>query len=291
MVKLKLTLVAMTFIGFAQAQSFKFSVGYGLPWISQQIGTNSSTSYTTTLDPNTGAEIPRTTNVSKIVKGSYGAGWNASGAFGYKLSEHIGLELGISYLAGKEYSTQSSFTDRSLDVLRSSSQETETSKSRAILFTPAIKFLTQKREFTPYFLIGPVLGKINYHRSLERSTEEAGSVNSEFRNTRFRGGISLGLRGAVGATIVLNKKISLFSEITFIGMNYYPEEGEITRYTINGEDKLSTLTGNVRKTIYADKIENDSRETTIENSPGKSLRFPVAMSSVSGNVGVVVNLQ
>jgi hypothetical protein len=74
-------------------------------------------------------------------------------------------------------------------------------------------------------------------------------------------------------------------------MNYYPEEGEITRYTINGEDKLSTLTGNVRKTIYADKIENDSRETTIENSPGKSLRFPVAMSSVSGNVGVVLNLQ
>jgi hypothetical protein len=159
------------------------------------------------------------------------------------------------------------------------------------LFTPAIKFLTQKRDFTPYFLIGPVFGKINYHRALDRSTEENSSVNTEFRNTRFKGGISLGLRGAVGVSVVLNKKISLFTEIAFMGMNYYPKESEITRYIINGEDKLNSLTGNVRKTNYVDKIENDSQDTNMENSPGKSLHFPVAMSSVSGNVGLVLNLQ
>lgn len=291
MVKLKLTLVALSFFGLVQAQTFKFSVGYGVPWISQQIGTNSTTANSTTLDPLTGAEIPRTTNSTKTVKGSYGAGWNVSGAFGYKLSEHLGLELGISYLAGKSYTTQSFFSDTRLDVLTSYSHEVESSKSRAILFTPTLKFMTQQRKFTPYFLVGPVLGKINFHRELERSTEESGTVVTEFRNTKFTGGLAIGLRGAVGVSVILNKKVSLFSEIVFTGMNYYPKESEIKRYIVNGEDKLSTLTGNVRKTIYVDKVESDSQASNPENSPGRSVRFPLAMSSLSGNVGILVNLQ
>lgn len=291
MVKLKLTLVALSFFGLAQAQTFKFSVGYGVPWISQQIGTNSTTANSTTLDPLTGAEIPRTTNSTKTVKGSYGAGWNVSGAFGYKLSEHLGLELGISYLAGKAYTTQSFFSDTRLDVLTSYSHEVESSKSRAILFTPTLKFMTQQRKFTPYFLAGPVLGKINFHRELERSTEESGTIVTEFRNTKFTGGLAIGFRGAVGVSVILNKKVSIFSEIVFTGMNYYPKESEIKRYIVNGEDKLSTLTGNVRKTIYVDKVESDSQASNPENSPGRSVRFPLSMSSLSANVGILVNLQ
>src|SRR5687767_7828531 len=117
MTRLFLTLVVLAFFGFAQGQSFKFSVGYGIPWMSKSIGTNSSTTYTTTLNPATGAEIPRATNTSELVKGSYGAGWNASGAFGYKLSENIGLELGLTYSAGKEYTTHSRYADTRLEVL------------------------------------------------------------------------------------------------------------------------------------------------------------------------------
>lgn len=287
-----LTVVGVTVFGFVQAQSFKFSVGYGFPWLSQQIGINSSSTYTTTLDPNTGSEIPRVTNTSKSIKGSYGAGLNLTGAFGYKLAENIGLELGISYSTGKEFTTVSEYTDTRLDVLKSFTSESETSKSRAILFTPMLKFVTHKRNFTPYFLIGPVLGKINFHRAMGRTTEDEGVVTTEFRNTKFKGGISVGLRGAVGVTVVLNRKLSLFSEITFTGMNYYPKESEITRYMVNGEDRLSLLTTNVRKTIYVDKVENDSDNATDDlHTPAESVRFPVAMSSLSANVGVLINLQ
>jgi hypothetical protein len=292
MTRLFLTLVVLAFFGFAQGQSFKFSVGYGIPWMSQSIGTNSSTTYTTTLNPATGAEIPRATNTSELVKGSYGAGWNASGAFGYQLSENIGLELGLTYSAGKKYTTHSRYADTRLEVLKSLSNETETSKSRAILFTPALRFMTHKRNFTPYFSIGPVLGKINFHRSLVRTTEEEGSVGIEFRNTKFTGGISLGLRGAVGVSVVVNRKLSLFSEIIFTGMNYYPKESEITSYIVNGEDKLNTLTENVRETVYVKKLTRDSNNTSEDvNAPKKSLRFPVGMSSLSLNAGVLIDLR
>ena len=153
-----------------------------------------------------------------------------------------------------------------------------------------LKFVTHKRNFTPYFLIGPVLGKINFHRAMGRTTEDEGVVTTEFRNTKFKGGISVGLRGAVGVTVVLNRKLSLFSEITFTGMNYYPKESEITRYMVNGEDRLSLLTTNVRKTIYVDKVENDSDNATDDlHTPAESVRFPVAMSSMSANVGVLIN--
>jgi len=292
MKKLMLTVVGVTMFGFAQAQSFKFSVGYGFPWLSQQIGINSSSTYTTTMDPAKGSEIPRVTNTSKSIKGSYGAGLNLTGAFGYKLAENIGLELGITYSTGKEFTTVSNYTDTRLDVLKSFTQESETSKSRAILFTPMLKFVTHKRNFTPYFLIGPVLGKINFHRAMGRTTEDEGFITTESRNTKFKGGISVGLRGAVGVSVVLNQKVSLFSEITFTGMNYYPKESEITRYTVNGEDRLHLLTPNIRKTMYVDKVETDSDNATDDlTTPGNSVRFPVAMSSLSANVGVLINLQ
>lgn len=287
-----LTVVGVTLLGFTQAQTFKFSVGYGLPWLSQQIGINSSSTYSTTLDPGTGLEIPRVTNTSKSIKGSYGAGLNLTGAFGYTLSENIGVELGISYSTGKEFTTVSDYTDIRQEVLKSFTHESETSKSRAILFTPMLKFLTHKRNFTPYFLIGPVLGKINFHRAMARSIDADGITTAEFRNTKFKGGISIGLRGAVGVSVVLNRKLSFFSEITFTGLNYYPKESEITRYTINGEDKLSTLTPNIRKTVYVDKVDNDSNNATDDlYTPSKGVRFPVAMSSLSANAGVLITLQ
>src|SRR5688500_3267398 len=285
MLKYALTLVTVVaFSGVLQAQSFKFSIGYGVPWISQQVGTNSSTTYSTTLNPETNSSVQRTTNSTENVRGSFGAGINASAAFTYTLSENIGIELGISYLSGKEYSTSASYTDLQFDQLVALYREHETSKSRGILFTPALKFITQQRIFTPYFLVGPVFGKINFRRELERYREEGGAVSTEFRTTKFTGGVSIGLRGAVGVTVIVTKKVSLFSEIGFTGMNYYPKESEITRYVIDGENKIDNLTVNVRKTLFVDKVESDSQNTD-DNTPNRSVRVPVAMSSMSANIG------
>lgn len=292
MQKLLLTLLAVVAFKFSCAQSFKFSIGSGVPWIAQPIGTNSTSTSTTSTNPETGYEVSRSTSMSESVKGSYGAGWNANGAFCYALSENIGLELGIGYIAGKEYATASSYTESQGDIVTRSGHERETSKSRAFMFTPALRFMTQKRTFTPYFLIGPLFGKINLRRSMARSIEENGVTTVETNNTRFKGGISLGLRGAVGASVAVSRKLSLFAEIVFTGMNYYPKESELTRYTINGEDQLSTLTKNVTHTDYVNKVEHDSQQANDDvNRPNRSLRFPVPMSAISASAGVQVKLQ
>jgi len=297
--KLILTSVAVAFIGFVQAQTFKFSAGYGVPWISQQIGTKTSTTSTTTLDPVTNVEVSRVTYSSKNVKGSFGSGWNISGAYVYEISKNIALELGLTYLEGKKYNTQAAYTDMASNVVKSSSYESETSKSKAFLFTPTLKFSTKPSrrrskagDITPYFLAGPVLGKVNFSRELKRSEEANNTLTTENRTTKYRGGISVGIRGGFGVNVVMNKKFNFFSEILFTGMNYNPKESEITRYVINGEDNLSTLTRNVRETIYVNEIKTDSQDaTSAANSPGKSLRFPVAMSSISLNVGLIIKPQ
>ena len=75
-------------------------------------------------------------------------------------------------------------------------------------------------------------------------------------------------------------------------MNYYPKESEITSYIVNGEDKLNTLTENVRETVYVKKLTRDSNNTSDDvNAPKKSLRFPVGMSSLSLNAGVLIDLR
>jgi hypothetical protein len=291
MLRILVTLVAATVFGFSHAQSFKLSVGYGIPWISQPIGTNSETAHTLTTNPETGAEQHRVTNTSEHVNGSFGAGFNASGAFTYKLAEHIALELGLTYSAGKEYTTRSLYTDMRMDVLNSMSNNSETSQSRAVLFTPALKFMTHRRTFTPYFSLGPVLGKINFRRSLAETSVEDGIVSSEYRHTKYSGGITLGLRGSVGVSVTVNKNLSWFSEISFAGMNYYAKKSEITSYIINGENRLHTLTKNVTHTNFVRKIATDSNQANDRsNAPGTSLRFPIAMSAISLNVGVVIRL-
>ena len=63
------------------------------------------------------------------------------------------------------------------------------------------------------------------------------------------------------------------------------------RYTINGEDKMSQLTESVRKTLYVKEVDIDSEDASdFDDNPGKSVRFPLSMSSIGANVGVLVNL-
>ena len=106
----------MTFLGFAHAQTFKVSAGYGFPWITQPIGTNTSTTATTTIDPSTSNETSRTTYTSKNINGSFGAGWNIGGAYIYDFSKNLNLELGLTYFVGRTYTTQSSYTDMNSDI-------------------------------------------------------------------------------------------------------------------------------------------------------------------------------
>jgi hypothetical protein len=289
MVKLLLTLVSLGFFGFVQAQTFKFSAGYSFPFLSQQIGINTTSEKTTIADPKTNAVIPRMVTTSKTVQGSYGSGFTVGGAFDYKLSEHIALELGLQYNVGKKYNTTSRYTDTQLQVLKSSSNETEVSQSKAWVFSPVMKFITSQRVLTPYFLFGPALGKINFYKELDRVIEENGSLSTENHYTKFKGGISLGLRAGVGVTYMLNSSVSVFTELVFLGMNYYAKESEITRYNINGEDRLHSLTDNVRKTVYLKKVTTDSRTVTDGSTePNQATRFPIALSSLTTSAGVLV---
>ena len=101
----------------------------------------------------------------------------------------------------------------------------------------------------------------------------------------------MGLRAGVGVTYMLNSSFSLFTEMVFLGMNYYPKESEITRYVINGEDKLNSLTNNVRKTEYVKSVTTDTREATDgSTAPHQSTRFPITMSSLSTSAGVLIKL-
>ncbi len=292
MIKLFLTGLAVVFFGLVEAQTFKFSAGYAVPWISQQIGVNSFSSNTTTVDTKTSSKFSESKSTHREVRGSYGAGLILNGSFGYRFSQHVGVELGLSYLLGKKFNTQSTHSDIQLDVLKNSSRESETSYSKGVLFTPSLKFIASERVVTPYMLIGPVVGKIKFNREMERSVEEDGVKYSEYRYTKYSGGFSLGIRAGIGMHLKINSNVSLFTEMIFTGMNYYPEQSEISRYIINGEDKLHTLAASVRKTIYQKKVVfNSSEVDNLINSPGKSVRFPVAMSSITTSAGVYINLQ
>src|ERR1035438_7821011 len=85
-----IVLSSITVNSNAQGFYIDAGLGYGFNAVSQSIGD----SYSST---NSGSTFSST---DQNVKGSFGAGLNFGAAFGYMISEHIGAELGISYLSG-----------------------------------------------------------------------------------------------------------------------------------------------------------------------------------------------
>ncbi len=269
---------------------FKLGVAYGFPLAGQQIGSKSHQGLTTSIDPETGFEVPRILIENENINGSYGAGPAFSGAFGYMFTDNLGVEGAISYFSGREYEMRSTYLDSRLNNILYDATATVLARSKGFLFSPMLKLSLRDGLVRPYLMAGPVLGKVDFVRDYHSMSIDEGVASSESRSTHYSGGIASGARGVAGVEIAIKPFFSLFGEAVVTGMSYHPKTGEIRRYEVNGNDRLGTLTTGQRVINYVKRVTFDTDNPgSIQDGPDQQTRVSIPLSSIAANIGVKVN--
>lgn len=287
-----LTICMVLFIcGFVRGQVYiKLGGGYAFPLAGERLGTSGRQELTTSLDPQSGFEVPRLLTENESVHGSYGAGVLLDATFGYMFTDQLGVEGMISYVIGREYEVINTGLDSRLGEVVYDARNILATRSRGIFFAPMVKLTTGKGKIQPYLMAGPVFGKVHFDRGQDITTFDDGLTSSERVIARYRGGLAKGARGVAGAEFSLTSSLRIFAEAVITGMNYYPKEAEVTTYEINGENRLSTLTRRQRLASFVNRVTLDTDEPIDTNdNPSQQPRFSLPLSSIAANVGLKFN--
>ncbi len=233
----------------AVAQEFYVTVngGYGLGAGTQMLGTNITSSGTTTS--------------YEGVYGSYGEGVKFGISGGYLFSNHFGAELGLSYWLGR--TIESTFKT-------STSTTTYGWTGSGFVAVPSLVFLSNLKPVNPYGKFGLVLGLLKTKEEVN-GRDPANSMEATVEET---GGLAIGFAGAVGVIVPTGGAVDFFAEVVLHSLTYSPGKEEIKTYTVNGQDRLSTLTSTSAdyKESY---LSTDTNVLAAVRRPFSSIGFSV----------------
>jgi hypothetical protein len=258
----------------AQKSYFDLSIGYGLPAAPNLM---SATDYSSNSDGNYSYKRIKGT-------GSFGKGASMSSTVGYLFNEHIGAELGVGYLLG------SAMRIRESENYTYSSFASEASISGTMLrISPCLRLTAGSHKARPYMRMGVVVGvaaqlKEKYNSKL---ITDAGTYN-RVSETSFKGGLSLGFTGALGAHYKVDERWSVYAEAQLIAQSWAPKKSTLTKAEVNGKDILATMSTRDKEIEFVD--EYTSSDPPAENEPTKMLKVFFPFSSAGVQIGLHVLL-
>lgn len=255
-------LVAVTSSVFAQLH-LRANIGYNLPANGQAMGSDYSQVYNT--------QNGTTKTSEETVNGSFGSGLSFHVGVGASLNGVLGYDVELGYLIGKKYSTKHLYNSGSyIDKA-----ETEMSSS-SFQIAPSLTFTAGTGSVQPYTRVGPVIS-ITKFKSEESESNNYTGIN-ETHEYEYTGGIGIGFKGVLGVLLNTDKKLQFFGELSFVSMSASPKERELTTYTVNGDDALSSVPKAQRTIELKDKVNQDDTNT--------ELRQKYSMGSLGLQVGV-----
>lgn len=218
---------------------------------------------------------------------SVGGGFNANLAFGYMISQYVGLELGVNQFMGLPKKTTYTYTGNTVN-----DESTVKLAGTMLQIVPALVITPGLEKVNPYARVGMVIGVLPSLTSsyTENMTSNGGvKATSTFEGkSKDYGGMAMGFTAAAGAAFKLGDKFSFFGELVFNGVTYSPAKGKIKSYSVDGVDKLSDLPTKMKEWTYERKINLD--EEIPDGSPDKRQKVTANFSNVELNVGIKFNL-
>lgn len=247
MKKLILPVLAVMTLGTASAQfNLGISVGYGIGSPGHVLGTN------TTVESNGSYS-------EKNIYGTLGNGIQANLTPGYMFGEHFGIELGLNGFFG----SKTTLTEASLPT----GDAKHTQQSSQFRISPAFIVKSGGEKISVYARSGLILPLIGSVKSeINDATNPALVTMMELKTT---GKVSLGYTGAVGLNVHFGKKLGFFAEVGANSLRVKSKETELTKYTVNGADVLSSVPTYSKQTKYVDELTNTSNNSSV-NPTGTS---------------------
>src|SRR5690606_21905572 len=111
-------------------------------------------------------------------------------------------------------------------------------------------------------------------------------AQTESSSTRFYDGSARGARATMGTDILIQRKVSVFIEVTAHAMRYRPNRSNITKLIVNGQDQLATLSVRDRQTVYVNSLIQDSEQPgPSPDTPSRERAFTIGLNSLSAVTG------
>ncbi len=208
-----------------------------------------------------------TTQTFEGVFGSLGEGAKFGVSGGYMFTNHFGAELGVSYWLGKKI--ESTYTS-------STSNNTYDVSGAGFVAVPLLVFLSNLKPVNPYGKFGLIVG---FLKSKQETSLRISGVSSEY-TFEETGGPAIGFAGALGVIVPTGGAVDFFVEVALHSLTYSPAKQEITKYTVNGQDRLSGLT----------HTSFDFRETVTSSDQYAYMAVRRPFSSIGFSAGVRVAL-
>jgi hypothetical protein len=214
--------------------------------------------------------------------GSYGRGIQLGLTAGYMLSKNIGIELNGSYLIGAKITSTEKNTSGSYT-------QSNTDSYRAMVFriTPAVKLAIPVGKGSFYMRTGLVIAiRPKLINTFNNTDSGFGVPNTNEGEAVYTGGTALGYTAGMGFNFNLSKTLSVYTEFGFIAQSWAPKKAVLTKYTFNGVDRLNTMTTSDKEIEFVDSYSSSSSTPYDPNSPSRSLKMYVPLSSVGINAGL-----
>jgi long-subunit fatty acid transport protein len=212
-----------------------------------------------------------------------GNGFCAAVGFGYWFSKYVGVEVAVNHFLGLPVEGDS------VVHLMGATQANVKVAGSLLSVIPSVVISAGLDKINPYARFGLLVGV--WPRITTQYTQENSTVNpptSLTINNQYYGGLSLGYQAAGGVTFSMSKLISLFAELQFSHSTWSPSYSEITKYDVNGEDKLSTLLPYQKQVNFVDKKYITG--TVDMSQPKEELRKTIPFSTAAIMFGIKFKL-
>lgn len=220
-----------------------------------------------------------TTVLTEAMKVRYGTGLPFGIGVGYMLTKNIGVELGIDYFNG--FGTKI--------VNNNDGEEAKIVTSALHLsVVPSVVAKIEVGNVIPFIRMGLDVSVVNQVKTHMTGYTYLFKASSGKRSQRDYGGLTLGINAAAGVEFPLSKMISIFGEIQADQVSWSPKHGKVTKYEVEGEDMLSSLSTRQKQWDYVKSINSD--DPTPSDEANKVLRITHSFDNVGLVVGVKINL-
>jgi hypothetical protein len=256
-------------LGSASAQfNLSVSAGYGIGSPGHVLGTSTTSSTSSYSEKN--------------IYGTLGNGIQANLTPGYMFGEHFGIELGLNGFFGSKTTID--------EATVSTGDYKHTQSSTQFRISPAFIIKSGGERISVYARTGlvlPLLGSVK--SEIVNNTNPLAPSVMELKTS---GKVSLGYTGAVGLNVHFGKKFGFFAEVGANSLRVKSKKTELTKYTVNGNDVLGSVSTYGKETKYVDELTNSSNNATTNpsgtnaNSAKEDLRQVANFSNFFIQVGI-----
>ncbi len=279
-------LCALSFLVFiipvfnqACAQNKYFSLGIGYNVRSSSFYRGEELNYNSTGSTSYGSKM--------ALNVSFGQGFNIGAAFGYLFTKNMAAEIGIDYLEGNRI-----LTDKSINSYVSGvDKSTFEIQLRSLRIIPSIKICTDLGKWSPYTQFGIIIGVLNNVQEYSFKESSVGSsTTTTLTELNLKGRISFGFSAGAGITYQVRNRLKVFAECRLISQSFTPEKEKMTKYEIDGVDKLASLNIIDKEVLFEDNYIFNNGIIPDNNSPRKTLAVSAPNSTVGFNLGIQIVL-